>query len=100
MNTIELIESFSDFKDLKNITICGVMGMATYTDDKNQIRKEFKKLKAIFQELKNEFFIEDANFKEISILEKENNYEKTTTNFTYSTHSSYHYLVVCDVNLG
>ena len=42
-----LLESES-YKNLKNIRICGVMGMATFTDDTNQVRKEFKTLKNIF----------------------------------------------------
>ncbi len=42
----------SEFELLKNIKVLGVMGMATFTEDKKQIRKEFKKLKAIFDALK------------------------------------------------
>ena len=36
----------------KNINIVGLMGMATFTNDKNQIRKEFKKLKILYDEIK------------------------------------------------
>ena len=42
----------SEFELLKNIEVTGLMGMATFTEDKKQIRKEFKKLKAIFDALK------------------------------------------------
>lgn len=38
--------------DFSNVSIVGLMGMATFTDNKNQIRKEFKYLKDIFDELK------------------------------------------------
>ena len=38
--------------DFPNISIKGLMGMATFTDDKNQIREEFKYLKNIYDELK------------------------------------------------
>ena len=38
--------------DFPNVSIVGLMGMATFTDNKNQIRKEFKYLKDIFDELK------------------------------------------------
>ena len=47
---IELIKSEA-FQDLKNIKIVGLMGMATFTDDENQIRKEFKSLKNLFDKL-------------------------------------------------
>lgn len=36
----------------KNVSIKGVMGMATFTDDKNQIKEEFTSLKGIFDKLK------------------------------------------------
>ena len=41
-----------EFSELKNISIKGVMGMATFTDDTNQIKKEFKFLKQVFDNLK------------------------------------------------
>ena len=42
-----------DFQELKNIKIEGVMGMATFTDDTAQIRREFKQLKSIYDALEN-----------------------------------------------
>jgi pyridoxal phosphate enzyme (YggS family) len=36
------------FKEMKNIRIVGLMGMATFTDNQNQIKKEFTHLKSIF----------------------------------------------------
>ncbi|MFH6936250.1 YggS family pyridoxal phosphate-dependent enzyme [Flavobacterium sp. FlaQc-30] len=47
----ELLAS-SAFKELKNIRILGLMGMATFTEDQNQIRKEFTHLKSIFDSIK------------------------------------------------
>lgn len=47
---IELIKSEA-FQHLKNIKVVGLMGMATFTDDENQIRKEFKSLKKLFDKL-------------------------------------------------
>jgi hypothetical protein len=47
----EMLHS-SEFEQLKNIKVLGLMGMATFTQDKTQIRKEFKKLKRIFDALK------------------------------------------------
>lgn len=39
-----------DKNEMKNIRIVGLMGMATFTDDKNQIKKEFQNLKTIFDQ--------------------------------------------------
>ena len=41
-----------DKENFKNIRIAGLMGMATFTDNKNQIEKEFKHLKTIFDKHK------------------------------------------------
>jgi pyridoxal phosphate enzyme (YggS family) len=38
----------STFQEMKNIRIVGLMGMATFTDNQNQIKKEFTHLKSIF----------------------------------------------------
>lgn len=48
----DLIDS-EEFGNLKNITIQGLMGMATFTDDKEQIRKEFAYLSSIYLKIKN-----------------------------------------------
>jgi hypothetical protein len=55
------------FKNLHNVRICGVMGMATYTDDMEQVRREFRWLKHIFDQLKQEFFPDAPCFREISM---------------------------------
>lgn len=47
--------------------IGGVMGMATFTDDTDLVRREFKKLKLFFNELKETFFVGDDRFKDISM---------------------------------
>ena len=47
----ELIESDA-FKAMENIKIVGLMGMATFTDDENQVSKEFAQLKSMFNDLK------------------------------------------------
>ena len=56
-----------DFKAMENVRICGVMGMATFTEDMDEVRKEFKHLKEIFGTLKNEYFANQSQFKEISM---------------------------------
>jgi pyridoxal phosphate enzyme (YggS family) len=40
--------SSNEFQEMKNIRIVGLMGMATFTENKNQIKKEFLHLKSIF----------------------------------------------------
>ena len=41
-----------EIQDLPNVRVVGLMGMATFTDDENQIRNEFKTLKSNFDEVK------------------------------------------------
>ena len=50
-----------EFKEMKNINIRGVMGMATFTSDTRQVREEFHELKLIFEQLKSNYFGEDFN---------------------------------------
>ncbi len=50
-----------------SIEFCGVMGMATFSDDENQVRNEFKKLKLIFNHLKQTYFSASTSFSEISM---------------------------------
>jgi len=48
----ELIDSY-EFGNLKNVNVKGLMGMATFTDNEVQIRKEFSYLNSIYLKLKN-----------------------------------------------
>jgi pyridoxal phosphate enzyme (YggS family) len=52
---------------LKNIRICGVMGMATFTSDTAAVRKEFAFLKKCFQSLKTSYFSSSQYFNDISM---------------------------------
>ncbi|RKR05933.1 hypothetical protein C8C83_5285 [Flavobacterium sp. 90] len=51
-NELNELLSSSEFKEMKNIRILGLMGMATFTENQNQIKKEFIHLKSIFDSLK------------------------------------------------
>ncbi|MBN1990195.1 MAG: YggS family pyridoxal phosphate-dependent enzyme [Bacteroidales bacterium] len=62
----ELLES-EQYKQLTHVRVCGVMGMATFTDNEAQVRKEFKNLKTIFTSLKNSYFPNTNSFKHISM---------------------------------
>ena len=61
-----LLES-DDYRQMKNVKIVGVMGMATNTDDEGQVRREFQHLKEIFDELKATYFAGNPEFKELSM---------------------------------
>lgn len=54
-------------KPLTNIKICGVMGMASFSDDTALVRSEFRNLKSIFIKLKDKYFGREEAFKEISM---------------------------------
>jgi PLP dependent protein len=62
----ELINNLKE-NDLSNVAICGVMGMATFTDDKAKVRLEFKKLKHVFDTLKSTYFVDSQLFTHISM---------------------------------
>jgi pyridoxal phosphate enzyme (YggS family) len=55
------------YKQMGNVRICGVMGMGTFTDNMDEVRKEFKHLKSIFETLKKDYFANQPQFKEISM---------------------------------
>lgn len=66
-NEARVILESDDFKKLKHVRIVGVMGMASFVDDKEFIRMEFKNLKNIFDWLKSTYFSDADYFKEISM---------------------------------
>ena len=56
-------EFYKNVKSLKFINISGLMGMASFTDDKNLIKDEFKSISSLYKKLK----LVDKNFKYLSI---------------------------------
>ncbi|WP_066838022.1 YggS family pyridoxal phosphate-dependent enzyme [Rufibacter ruber] len=56
-----------EYQALAHVRICGVMGVATNTQDQAQLQREFKSLKNIFETLKQEFFPQAHHFREISM---------------------------------
>ena len=52
---------------LHGVEIKGVMGMASFTENHDQVKSEFQKLKEIFQTLKEKYFSSDQSFCEISM---------------------------------
>ena len=65
------IRDFLKNTDWKNefphVCFSGLMGMATFTDDTDQIASEFESLARLFHELKSAFFANDPEFKELSM---------------------------------
>mgnify|MGYP006281990635 CR=1 FL=1 len=68
--TKEKLQQILDADPLENypyVEIVGLMGMATFTEDKNKVRKEFQSLKRLFEELKAGYFAKQATFSELSM---------------------------------
>jgi pyridoxal phosphate enzyme (YggS family) len=55
------------FAGLKNIRMDGLMGMATYTEDLEKIRSEFRCLREVFFRVKNAYFAGADHFRQISM---------------------------------
>ena len=51
LSNMECIEALTAAESLKNITIKGLMGMATFTDDHSQVEHEFEGLKQLYDQL-------------------------------------------------
>ena len=64
---VELLQSES-YKNMQHVQVTGVMGIATNTENQEQLRKEFKALRQTFENLKQTFFTQNPIvFKEISM---------------------------------
>ncbi|MDB5236526.1 MAG: alanine racemase [Hymenobacter sp.] len=62
----ELLAS-QDFQRLQNVRLTGVMGVATFTPDEEQLRREFRQLRSHFEHLKATYFAAEPTFCEISM---------------------------------
>jgi len=59
--------SAPEFQQMKNISICGLMGMATFTQDTARIRSEFRSLAGCFRQIKSDHFSTYESFSELSM---------------------------------
>jgi len=55
-----------EWRELRNVRICGLMTMASNVDDELQIEREFNTAAELFDELKTKYFPDDENFRERS----------------------------------
>jgi pyridoxal phosphate enzyme (YggS family) len=69
LDEVELHELLSSdvFKEMNHIEVQGLMGMATFTDDSEKIRREFKGLKRLFDKTAEQYNDEKLNLKELSM---------------------------------
>jgi pyridoxal phosphate enzyme (YggS family) len=63
---VEMLET-PVYKTLDNIKLIGVMGMATFTENQTLIREEFRRLYNYFLSLKEKYFFDQPDFKEVSM---------------------------------
>ena len=61
----ELLEA-GEWREMKNIRICGLMMMASFVDDTEQIRREMTIARDFFDEVKSKYFADDDAFCERS----------------------------------
>lgn len=52
---------------MQHVRLVGVMGMATNTDDRDLIRREFRTLKDCFDQIKADYFADEPSFAEVSM---------------------------------
>ena len=67
LSEAEEMLSSVDWKSLKNISVKGVMGMATFTTNEKVINTEFERLSNIFRQLKEKYFHDSEFFCELSM---------------------------------
>jgi pyridoxal phosphate enzyme (YggS family) len=63
----ELNEILEHKNEFPSVQFCGLMGMATNTEDMNVVRNEFNYLKTLFDQIRSRYFPGELSFKEISM---------------------------------
>ncbi|HLO83298.1 MAG TPA: YggS family pyridoxal phosphate-dependent enzyme [Chitinophagaceae bacterium] len=63
----ELLKQVNETDEMEFVQICGLMAMASFTDNKDQVRSEFKTVKRMFDDVKEKFFYHDDDFSQISM---------------------------------
>ena len=63
----EEILGSAEYRQLRNVRLTGVMGVATFTPDEAQLRREFQQLRGYFEHLKATYFAASPDFRDISM---------------------------------
>lgn len=63
----ELLAAYFASGDLLNVEICGLMAMASFTENPHQVRAEFKRAREIFDAAKRDFFANAPSFATVSM---------------------------------
>jgi PLP dependent protein len=64
---ISLLNEACGEHTLENVQVCGLMGMASFSDDTQKVRAEFRILKQLFDDVKEKFFYHEDQFSELSM---------------------------------
>lgn len=64
---MHLLQEITGEQTLENVKVCGLMGMASFSDDPQKVRTEFRSLKTLFDEVKEKFFYHEDQFSELSM---------------------------------
>ncbi|MDY6395629.1 MAG: YggS family pyridoxal phosphate-dependent enzyme [Bacteroidales bacterium] len=59
--------SSPEYEQMKNIRVCGLMGIGSITDDNSKTREEFRGLRALYSEIKDKFFAGKDYFRHVSM---------------------------------
>lgn len=59
--------SQGEWKGLSHVSICGLMCMASNTDDTQQIHREFREVKTLFEDIKSQHFSDAEEFSQLSM---------------------------------
>ena len=67
IDELEVYLESGEWRNLTSICFCGVMGMASYTDDEAQIREEFISIRSEFDKIKQKYFADNTKFRYCSM---------------------------------
>ena len=69
MEEDEVIQLLTDgnWRQCRNLRICGIMAMASLTENESQIHREFQRTENLFKKIKSEYFADSNDFKHLSI---------------------------------
>ncbi|MDX2047497.1 MAG: YggS family pyridoxal phosphate-dependent enzyme [Chitinophagaceae bacterium] len=63
----QMLAELHESDEMEFVAVCGLMGMASFTENSTQVREEFRNLKKIFDDVKEKFFYHDDKFSVLSM---------------------------------